>query len=879
MRANGLPTGDNEQGPEQGARRDPAGGRGVLARLSTLAGRALLVERAWPPLVWTLAIAILFLAVSWLGLWQFAPRQARIAGVVLFAVALGVALAPLCRLRWPAMRDIAARLDRDAGSERRPASGLADTLANDKDPVARALWAAHQARLAEIVRNIRVSRPAPRMAERDPYALRFGFALIAFAAAIAAGPELYGRFAAAFDWRGEGGAGAAAANRIDAWIDPPAYAARPPLLIDFKNAEPQKLAVFEDSTLVVRGDPKSVETRIEGGLKPADDKEKSAALMERRFAIQADGKATILRDGGTAASLAFAVTPAGVPAIKLTEEPRANLSGSLTLAYKIDDRYGISNARAAFALPKDPAKPAARSLVEPPQVALQTPATPNGVGEARTTADLSEHPWAGGRVVMTLGATSVSGRAGSSGPIEITLPQRAFHNPLARALVEERRDLVIDPDHAPARVEAALGACAVAPELFETPANVYLGLKEASTELQAARTDADLLDVAALLWAIALQVEDGDLSKSAKDLRAAEQALREALKRGASDEEIKKLMAELRDAARRFASEMARKAQANGEDEAQQTVDLDKLMDQMEDAARNGSREEAEAMLDQMQNMFENMRGPRDAQESAEERQLRQQLDELGKLLRDQQALRDDTFKSDQRDREQRRAKKPQGQRNGQPDADQGGPAPGDLGQEGEDGDPSADEDQGGHPGDPNLERRQKALRDRLNEMQRMLKGLGMKGEKGFDDAEGAMKEAEGDLKGDQGGQGQAGQGEKGGKGGKGAAVEAQGRALEALREGAKGLGKQLAQQGQGQGRNGRGGYTARGTRPGEQPGSDPLGRGREGDRGNENGFLREMGSVSERARRVMEELRRRLSDPSRPTDERDYLERLLKHD
>ena len=35
----------------------------------------------------------------------------------------------------------------------------------------------------------------------------------------------------------------------------------------------------------------------------------------------------------------------------------------------------------------------------------------------------------------------------------------------------------------------------------------------------------------------------------------------------------------------------------------------------------------------------------------------------------------------------------------------------------------------------------------------------------------------------------------------------------------------------------------------------------------------------NERARRVMEELRRRLADPTRPPDELDYLERLMKRD
>ena len=108
--------------------------------------------------------------------------------------------------------------------------------------------------------------------------------------------------------------------------------------------------------------------------------------------------------------------------------------------------------------------------------------------------------------------------------------------------------------------------------------------------------------------------------------------------------------------------------------------------------------------------------------------------------------------------------------------------------------------------------------------------------------------------------------------------MDAQGRALEALREGAQGMQKQMSQ-GRGQGRNGKGGYTARRMRPGESSGDDPLGRGREGNFGRDEGSLRELGGVTERARRVMEELRRRLADPNRPIDERDYLERLMKRD
>ena len=66
------------------------------------------------------------------------------------------------------------------------------------------------------------------MAERDPYALRFGVAMMAFAAAVAAGPELYGRLAAAFDWRGETrGARRPEAGSTPGSIRRPTPAARP----------------------------------------------------------------------------------------------------------------------------------------------------------------------------------------------------------------------------------------------------------------------------------------------------------------------------------------------------------------------------------------------------------------------------------------------------------------------------------------------------------------------------------------------------------------------------------------------------------------------------------------------------------------------------
>ncbi len=885
----------------------PSIGQGRFATLALWARRALLVERVWPPLVFALAVSILFLAASWAGAWQFAPRAVRVGGVILFALGLGAALSPLLRLRRPAARDVLARLDRDAKVSHRPASSLADSLANNHgDPVTQALWAAHRVRLEREVEAIRVSPPSPGMAARDPYALRFGVAMLAFAAAVVAGPAMYGRFIDAFDWRSNEAIVAVAESRIDAWIDPPPYAGQPPRVIDFKTADPQTLTVPEDSVLVVRGDPGVVGTRVDGGITPFEQKnEKQAASAsgeksttpanparasatapysptEKRWTIHGSGKATILRGGRPIGVAVLAVTPAGNPTIVSTEDPRANLAGTLTLAYKTQDRYGLAGARADFARPHEGSGPAPRTLAPPPQAALQLPPTATGVGDGRTTVDLSEHPWAGAKVTMRLTAVSISGKTGDSGAIEMTLPQRPFHNPLARALVEQRRDLILDPDHAPKQVETALTGLTIAPELFDTPANIYLGLKQAKTSLDHAHNDADLLDVAALLWAMAQQLENGDASKAERDLRAAEQALREALQRGASDAEIKKLMQQLREAANRFMSEMARNApDSSPEDQNLQSKDMDKMMDQMEDSARNGSREDAQAMLDQMQEMFENMRSAQDEKESPGEREMRKQIGELEKLLKDQQALRDDTFRSDQKDRARKRARRNQSspdQQDSQEQPDQDGSNAPDQSDNDSDQDDKQDQDQA-DKGQPQLGDRQQELRDRLAELQRKLKQFGMKGEKGFDDAQGDMKEAEGDLKGGQGKGDKSGQGGQGGQGGKGAAVDAQGRALEALRDGAQGLQKQMDGQGKGKGKGGKGTYVGRRSRPGEIPGDDPLGRGAEGEKGREDGPLKQSAGAAERARRVMEELRRRLADPNRPVDERDYLERLMKRD
>ena len=94
------------------------------------------------------------------------------------------------------------------------------------------------------------------------------------------------------------------------------------------------------------------------------------------------------------------------PAIALVKEPKRQARGSLQLAYKLEDDYGVTEARANFALPgarpdsKNPDAP--RPLFEPPQFSLTLPNARTRAGVGQTVKDLSADPYAGAEVTLTL---------------------------------------------------------------------------------------------------------------------------------------------------------------------------------------------------------------------------------------------------------------------------------------------------------------------------------------------------------------------------------------------------------------------------------------------------------------------------------------------
>ena len=215
-------------------------GEATLARGLRRARFAIFWEQLWPALA-TIATAIgLFLVLSWLGLWQALPPLGRPIGLLVFFVLAVAATVPLFRVRWPSAIEGLRRIDRKSFLPHRPATAIADRMAPEAgDQFAVALWRAHLERALRAAHALKAGTPVPQVAARDPYALRGLIAVLVIATFFAAGGERTKRIAAAFDWRGV----VTPANfRIDAWVTPPAYTGRPPLILPGLHPGEQSVA-------------------------------------------------------------------------------------------------------------------------------------------------------------------------------------------------------------------------------------------------------------------------------------------------------------------------------------------------------------------------------------------------------------------------------------------------------------------------------------------------------------------------------------------------------------------------------------------------------------------------------------------------------------
>ncbi|NCQ23952.1 MAG: TIGR02302 family protein [Rhodobacteraceae bacterium CG17_big_fil_post_rev_8_21_14_2_50_63_15] len=835
-----------------------------------------LVRAFWP--VWSLCAMIA--AVLLLGLHDRAPIEIVWSGLVLGGLALLVLAGwGVARFRFPRRDEVVTRLD--AVLPGRPLAALADVQAiGAGDDGSEALWRAHRARMAARAAEAKAVEPDLRLARQDRFGLRY-IALLGLVIGL-----LFGSV-----WRagsvvemipGVGPSVALAQGPSwEGWIEPPAYTGLPSLyLADL----PEVIRVPVKSRITLRFYGEMGALSLDETVSGRDVTLTEAQETGQTFVIASDGDLRI--DGPSGRAWRIETITDAAPQVQImTGGLKTTFDGQMSQPFEAKDDYGIAGGRAVFAL--DLAAVDRRHGLavdpeprEPLTLDLPLPLAGNRAAFVETLIEnLSEHPWAHLPVMLQLRVEDAAGQAGQSAPVAMALPARRFFNPMAAAVIEQRRDLLWSRDNA-GRVAQVLRAVSYKPTegLFRSEA-AYLRLRVILRQLEAKTAEHALIDgerdeIAQALWDLGLLLEDGDVGDALERMRAAQERLSEAMKNGATEDEIARLMQELRDATQDYLRQKMQQAQRDNPDggtqqSAENTMqmteqDLQDMMDRIQDLMEQGRFAEAQQALQEFQQMMENMQVTQGGAQSGSSAG-QQAMEGLADTLRQQQGLSDQAFRNLQEQfnpgaqsgQSQGNEGRSGGDGRGQSHDGQQGQGGGDGGDRpGAEGQQQAEDGQGGEGGA--LADRQEALRRELERQRQGLPQLG--GEAGeaareaLERAGRAMEGAEEALRGDD----LAG------------AIDNQAEAMEALREGMRNMGEALAEQ-----QNPGGQGDAQGP-PGRAQ-ADPLGR--EAGQGRQAGTqdrLLQGEDVYRRARDLLDEIRRRSGEGERPDLELDYLRRLL---
>ncbi|MEW2913059.1 TIGR02302 family protein [Leisingera sp. JC11] len=850
----------------------------ALTRAGLVAERAL---RSFWPLASVLMAA---LAALMLGLHQMLPERLVWTGAMAVLIAAAAALGwGLWRFRWPSKAAALERLDQTLPG--RPVAALLDTQAiGAEDAASAALWRAHQRRMAAAAAKAKAPPPDLNIASSDPYALRYMAGLL-LAVAV-----LFGSVWHVASVRDLGSGGRAALNgpAWEGWAEPPAYTRLPVLYLNDQDANVLKLPEGSRVTLRFYGEvgalelSETVSGQRRGGAAAAEDAPQTA--ME--FDVARSGTFAIEGSGGR--SWQVEVIPDNPPKVAVSGQPALENDGFTSLGFAARDDYGVAAGQVRITLDLA-AVDRDHGLAADPDpreaLVLDLPLPLSGSRKEFTEKlieDFAQHPWANLPVVFTFSAIDEAGQSSAAASFGSELLTRRFFDPLAAAVIEQRRDLLWTRANAP-RVAQVIRALSHRPVGVFRDYGDYLRLRTILRRLESYTVQGSVAEpqqeeIAAALWDLAMQLEEGDVGDALERMQRAQERLSQAMRDGASDQEIARLMQELREATQDYLRQLSRQAEANGEmmepgdmPEDMMTLsqdDLQAMMDRIQELMEQGRMAEAEQALREFQQMMENMRMTRSQQGQGQGNEGREAMEGLAETLREQQGLSDQAFRDLQeqfnpgarsgesqgnegRDGGLGRGQSHQGGQGGDRGDGQGGEGAESRNPDGQGGNGREQPGQGGSLAD-----RQQALRQQLQQQRDGLPYLG--GEAGeaareaLDRAGRAMEGAEDALRG----------------GDNAEAIDRQSDAMEALREGMRSLGEALAQQQQ----------------PGQQNGQQPSATA-QGDRldplGRSNGNVDGGGKVGEgnayrRAWDLLEDIRRRAGERERSERERSYLQRLL---
>jgi uncharacterized protein (TIGR02302 family) len=811
---------------------------------------ALLWERLWSRLWMPATLGGVFISVALTDVLPSFAFALHVLAVLASAGGIGyVTYRALQRFAWPTRAEARARLERTSPVSHRPLTTIEDSLAAGTSPVQKRLWDIHQRRAEDDVNRLRAAAPAPDVANKDRFALRAAVVLGLFITIVGGWNDLGDRL-----WRGIlpvfGASGALISAKV--WITPPAYTGQSPVFFEIPAADgtqnPAALDIRAGSKMlaVVTGSPRKMTVVMDSEIMPL---EKLADESQRGEVDLPRGNLLELRQGSrVVASWDVNWIPDQLPTIAFLDAPSEANRWRLKIDYRASDDYGLEQASAIITR-ADGSEAGAESM----ETLLSIPPfSPKSVAHSAIT-DLTAHPWAGMKVSIQLAVTDAAGQRGLSETMTGQLPERIFKHPVSKELAKWRKPLMNNPERALQPATKSVSDILKRPESFGGDPMVHLSLSTAKYRLQYEDLEVASRTVPDLLWQTAVRIEDGSLAVAEQRLMDAEEALREAMERGASSEEINQLVDELQDALADYTRAMAENSPEDqsefGTADSVAEQDITAMMEQVREMADLGAEEAAQQALAQLEDLLKELRNQpsADAGASPEVQEARELMEQMRKLAAEQSELLDENFEQTRQQAMQEQQRHEEGQ-NGQ--RGRGSRGQNQRGQ-------NENQGEGARMAGRQASDQQDSLRQQLADlMSRMSKITGELPES-LQDADKAMSEASNALR----------------RGAFEAGVEGQGRALSKLEEGVEDATDMLLEA---LFEKGFGGMV---DMAGSQRRFGPLGPRGGRNTGDNIDVPTEPDTkgMAQRVRAILEEIRQRASDRTRSEEEQDYLRRLMK--
>lgn len=607
--------------------------------------------------------------------------------------------------KWPRLRDIDRRIERESGIFHRPLSENKDAPASkDQGSDIPPLWIREQARRSALVKNLKIPQWRLWMAAADPYALRLMALLLAFCGFIVAGQDWDNRLRAGFipfilDNT------ASNTPAIIVTITPPEYTALGQIVLqgggnlaDVQNIPTESSIKVHVNTAL--GAPYASIGPVTRRLDDLGDNTYGLEDVISNKSVTSESESETLRFTLSQyfinrLSFDYKVIPDEPPRIAMQlvpdkekekedqetivdPEPEANPEeiaetepvamepqvledGQIQIPLVLHDDYGVKNLRTRMNL--DP-------LVEDAPIGYaedQTRSIMSSGGKDFNTEpvfDFTDNPWAGLPVRIDITAEDLIGQITALKTIEMILPERDFKHPVAKKLVALRKKLAWEPLGSFDSSIKSLEDILKFPEDFQNDPIVFLAIRVTASRLNYNTDRPDTVKketiktVMALLWDTALRVEDGNISLAARNLRQAQMDLEDAVRDpDLSDTEISALMIELKAAMDSYLLELQKELQkklSEGEnlpmlspERLAEMIDpqaLDDFMRQMQSEMMEGDTKSAQNMLSQLQRLLD-LLNPNMTQPMPEDMQAMQDgINELQQLIDNQQQLMDQTL-------------------------------------------------------------------------------------------------------------------------------------------------------------------------------------------------------------------------------------------